>query len=109
MIKFPLFAWSVLTTTILLLLSVPVLAGAFTMLLTGRNLNTSFYGSRGGGHYSLPALILGFDHPGVYILTLPGFGLISLIVTQERRKIQSLRTLGIIYVILTIGVPGFVV
>jgi cytochrome c oxidase subunit 1 len=87
LMKMPMFVWTWLVTAYMIILVMPVLAGAVTMLLTDRHFDTHFFNAAGGGDPALFQHIFWFfGHPEVYIIGLPAFGIISQVIPTFARK-----------------------
>jgi cytochrome c oxidase subunit I len=87
LLRMPLFCWTILTTSILILFAFPALTGALAMLLLDRRFGATFFVPAEGGDPVLwQHLFWFFGHPEVYILALPFFGIISEVVPVFSRK-----------------------
>ncbi|MGH7666106.1 MAG: cytochrome c oxidase subunit I [Candidatus Dormibacteria bacterium] len=107
--RIPLFVWAMEVTSALVLLASPFLAGSLAMVLLDRQLGTNFFNPSGGGNVILYQLIFWFySHPAVYIMVLPGFGIISEVIPVFTRKpIFGYRAMAISMA--AIAVLGFLV
>ncbi|HEV8331460.1 MAG TPA: cytochrome c oxidase subunit I [Steroidobacteraceae bacterium] len=109
LMQMPLFVWTWLVTAFLLIMAMPVLAGAVTMVLTDRHFGTSFFQAAGGGDpVMFQHIFWFFGHPEVYIMILPGFGIASQVIpTFARKPLFGYRSM--VYAVMAIAFLSFVV
>jgi len=106
--RMQLFTWSVLITSFLLLVSLPFLIAAITMLLSDSIFNSTFYNITGGGDPILyQHLFWFFGHPEVYILIMPGFGIVSEIIRKHANS-RFFSKYTLIWSMISIAVLGLV-
>jgi cytochrome o ubiquinol oxidase subunit 1 len=109
LMRMPLFVWTWLITAYLLVAAMPVLAGAVTMTLTDRHFGTTFFNAAGGGDPVLYQHIFWFfGHPEVYIIALPGFGVVSQVIPAFSRK-PLFGYASMVYATAAIAIISFIV
>jgi cytochrome c oxidase subunit 1 len=86
MTRMPLFGWAILTTSVMILASTPVLAGALLMLFFDRNFGTSFFSGPGSDAAMYQHMFWFYSHPAVYIMVLPAMGIVSEVLPVFSRK-----------------------